>query len=765
MLDTLRALYRHYKPEDWVIMAVADGTGYKPSAHQLKDLKHLTSLIELNYGKSVFTSASVFKQRPLSGGEKSEVLCSNKLWVDIDVEKKGLDRARVLEKLQGFRTPPSLIVDSGHGLHAYWFLNAVCYDLEAIEQRNYYLALCFQGDSVHNADRKLRVPGTVNAKAEPVESTVLFYSDIEYDLSEFESSISYKRELPLELARIPLPQDFEQRVKGFYGGHKIWAQMQSEETAREFAPPVKWGVKAGSIDRSENDWQIACWLFARNFTQNEVTSVLGHAEWFSGSKTREKGWKYLERTVSRAYYHVLSMVPPDIVVHDKEGKFSGEIAAKSIIEACHVQWYQGIAYKYVYDRYEAELGSLIYTVLSKALGSKLRMHHIDEVRKLILEQVELYSANEEDPVHWINLENGLLELGTGNLVEHTPNVFTPGQIPATWTNSVDNEARQTVLNFIGSVVGDDNVPVYFEQLGLTLTTEVPDDTKLLMLYGRSNTGKSQVMKFTEAFLGEQHTSAVDPSLLADEKFYLPALLGKRANIVNDTNVDYVIKYVTTLNQIISGESVAINQKFAKVKPTAKIFAKHFAATNKPLFAKTTAEGFDSRLIVLSCEHIWRDEDPNRVVGIFRDVLDRPGVRTETLRLAVEGYQRFMKQRGYTRTEASILSTLQHKKDVDPVIAFVLDCTEPAMDEYITQREMKEQVWAYCREKGLRQPKLNEIQYSLTSYSEQHPEILSIKFYDRGKWPGHTAMGAVYVGRRITVQLDTVVRPAIRIVNN
>jgi len=44
------------------------------------------------------------------------------LWVDLDCDDDSARRATALEKLYAFNPPPSAIIDSGGGLHAYWLL-------------------------------------------------------------------------------------------------------------------------------------------------------------------------------------------------------------------------------------------------------------------------------------------------------------------------------------------------------------------------------------------------------------------------------------------------------------------------------------------------------------------------------------------------------------------------------------------------------------------------------------------------------------------
>ena len=95
------------------------------------------------------------------------------LWVDIDTAKMGIDGDGVVAALVSLPHPPSALVDSGGGLHAYWLL-AEALDVraaaadetgEAVTAALKQLAGICAGDaSVCELARVMRLPGTLNTK-------------------------------------------------------------------------------------------------------------------------------------------------------------------------------------------------------------------------------------------------------------------------------------------------------------------------------------------------------------------------------------------------------------------------------------------------------------------------------------------------------------------------------------------------------------------------------------------------------------------------
>ncbi|MBZ0295682.1 MAG: RepB family DNA primase [Anaerolineae bacterium] len=115
-------------------------------------------------------------------GGAAEVVALPAFYTDIDDPTDA-----TLIKLRGARLPPSVIVHSGGGYHAYWLLDEPTSDLHMARQVLQGLARTFGGDGLSPA-QSLRLPGTVNHKPERggalchlVES-----SDHHYRLSDFQ---------------------------------------------------------------------------------------------------------------------------------------------------------------------------------------------------------------------------------------------------------------------------------------------------------------------------------------------------------------------------------------------------------------------------------------------------------------------------------------------------------------------------------------------------------------------------------------------------
>lgn len=115
-------------------------------------------------GENVYWTANVCDARSGSKPKKEHIVAARFAHVDIDPPKDGapFDKAGTIRALEVLDLPPSVIVDSGNGLQALWRLDQDTDDLGRVEAINRAIAQRFDGDSGHNIDKLLRVPGTVN---------------------------------------------------------------------------------------------------------------------------------------------------------------------------------------------------------------------------------------------------------------------------------------------------------------------------------------------------------------------------------------------------------------------------------------------------------------------------------------------------------------------------------------------------------------------------------------------------------------------------
>lgn len=123
------------------------------------------------------------------------------LHVDCDPQTGDIaaEKARYIALIQKYALPPSFIVDSGSGIHAYWKLSEPC-PAAAAEPANKVLERHFTGGTqTFNVDRILRIPGTINypnakkiteGRAECLCDWVEQHPERKYDITSFATMLA-----------------------------------------------------------------------------------------------------------------------------------------------------------------------------------------------------------------------------------------------------------------------------------------------------------------------------------------------------------------------------------------------------------------------------------------------------------------------------------------------------------------------------------------------------------------------------------------------
>jgi hypothetical protein len=120
---------------------------------------------------------------------------------------------------------------------------------------------------------------------------------------------------------------------------------------------------------------------------------------------------------------------------------------------------------------------------------------------------------EMPPLDRVSVANGLLDVATGQLEDHTPEFLSPVQIAAAY----DPKATCPAIDaFLKAVLLDGCVPVAHELAG-SLTT--PDNRlqSALMLLGGQGAGKSTLLGLLRAFMGADNVASVALHQLEEDR--------------------------------------------------------------------------------------------------------------------------------------------------------------------------------------------------------------------------------------------------------
>jgi hypothetical protein len=559
------------------------------------------------------------------------------LWVDVDPQLRLGEtltqwRERALEELEEFEPKPTRIESSGRGFYPLWAIEPTD-DWEWVEGVNKWLAMRLGGDSGWDAAKILRLPGTLNAKPDVQEWAAAVrtgFSVCSKDAFRQASLSQDEREIrAVAIQPADLPPFYETEVDRW--SSKLWMRIWREDTARAVNAHLR-ADGTGHVDRSANDYFIACELLRMNRTQSEVYAVLTHPEWFSGSKFRDN---YNEAYVLGTISHAAATV-------EDSGRWrSIKESAEWILSRGEYRCFLGdwSVYDTNSGMFDSATGKqAIQLAVIGLAGSEWTPDKETGVLK--------YMAAKQTRHEWpqtklVNVRNGMLDPLTGELLEHSAAFGCRYQIDAHWRPERVHTAD--VDAFVGSILMEDEVPLFWMFSGYCLYTAAPLPSRILLfVIGPPQTGKSELLLGLRYFLGKPFVTGLMLSdLTGENNFTSSGLLNSLLNIDDDVDANVHVKRTGLLKKLATGSLITVEKKGQTAVPMELPGKLAFAANGYPRMGMWLDDALQTRMRVLGVrtDHPPFDRDnPDRRVNAHLELLSVAENRNAWLYRSIEGYR-------------------------------------------------------------------------------------------------------------------------------
>lgn len=137
--------------------------------------------------------------RSAPNSKENTVSCATVFWVDIDDFLWSDWEKSNMQKIKGKMWEPSVCIDSGWGVHLYWFLNKAVDLTDPILRKTYedtseILSCIYMSDAQSSTPSHLmRLPGSFNCKSSPVykEGKIIYQDRDRIDFQKFSEDIKY----------------------------------------------------------------------------------------------------------------------------------------------------------------------------------------------------------------------------------------------------------------------------------------------------------------------------------------------------------------------------------------------------------------------------------------------------------------------------------------------------------------------------------------------------------------------------------------------
>lgn len=269
-------------------------------------------------------------------------------FVDMDL-KDGVYKTKeeFIQVLKNFQLPPSTVVDSGHGIHAYWKITNLNRD-DFVYMQLRLIQQFKTDDSIWTVKQIMRAPGYKNTKNYNnfVDCLILEgFEDKSYVLEELNQVLPIitednKKRGTRHLNKmdgLEYAEDLED-IDEDLPEKFIVDKQKNEELKLLFDNP-----KAYQGDRSSADMKLANLLFNMDYDRSEAYRVLYNTE---KSRTRDPGHRqsYAYSTIDKVYtdrpkYYEGSV--EDYLKETPELKFGKEVNGPDYMDCQHERWRRG----------------------------------------------------------------------------------------------------------------------------------------------------------------------------------------------------------------------------------------------------------------------------------------------------------------------------------------------------------------------------------------------------------------------------------------
>ena len=280
-----------------------------------------------------------------------------------------------------------------------------------------------------------------------------------------------------------------------------------------------------------------------------------------------------------------------------------------------------------------------------------------------------------------NLANGVLDLETGKLLEHSPKYMMLEQSPVIH----DPEADCPRFNrYLDKTLDSQYHDVLGEMFGYSMWPRY-DAHKAFILGGPPRTGKGTFLRILQEMLGKDNYSSVNLRDLIEDRFKRAELFGKRANISGDLTRT-PIKDPQIFQNLGGGDEVTVEFKFGRpfqMTNTAKLI---FGTNNLPRL-NLDDDAFYTRMAIIPVENTFLGKEDPGIEAAMKTPEELSGI----LNWSLKGLQRLRKN-GW-KLSNHIKGEEKYAEISKPEYKFLEEMCESSTDGYIIKSEL---VTAYNR---------------------------------------------------------------------
>lgn len=349
--------------------------------------------------------------------------------------------------------------------------------------------------------------------------------------------------------------------------------------------------------------------------------------------------------------------------------------------------------------YHFDSEDLIGCILEAVAPEEVRNSTVAEVVGKLTRNLRPRRTLDLNRAGWRCLENGIINIMTGEFCPHTPDMVFTRKQPV----SFDKDARcPAILTFLSQVAKTPELAGGLIELFAWVTEPGYAHQWVVMCIGEGANGKSVLLHLIQAFLGNSYVSNVILQDLCDrhKNFYRAELFGRTANIAEDIGNDR-INNTGELKNLSGGGRLTADRKYCPLF-TFYNEAKLVFSSNSPPVVNDDSHGMNRRWRFLDFPHKF--EGPNCDEHIL-DKLTTPAEMSGLLNEVLLGIQRLEKNKEIAGADNDPQRYPRESNSVEMFLDEYVTRLDPNTYDVapIAKASVYKSYWCWCHENGITLP--------------------------------------------------------------
>lgn len=342
-------------------------------------------------------------------------------------------------------------------------------------------------------------------------------------------------------------------------------------------------------------------------------------------------------------------------------------------------------------------------------------YEVKEVSNKISRNVPIYRTSFNNHNGYVNIKNGMIDLKTGNILEHDPEFYSIYQFPISYNPSA---TCPQINSFIESIVDHDVQNLIYELFGFLLFPTYPIHKAFILFGPTGHNGKTTIIRLLQSFVGIQNCSNVELQDFDRDTFATASLYGKVANIADDLS-SRAMESAGKFKQLTGESPVSAQHKYERRFEFTNHAKLIFACNRIPAAPRDADEPFYRRWIIINF---------NRQFIANEDTMMKQKITTDNeisglLNIAIEKHLYLMSNRKFSN-QVSVNETKRKflAGSNDSIGRFLVDCVNFRHDSLEIKTDVYKYYCEYCDSKMIPSKSDNAF---FRRFKEYCPDIVDI----------------------------------------